>query len=205
MAAVDLCRGPLTVSVEALGRVPPEGALMRSGARAGDRIYVTGTLGDAGLGLLAAKGEISLEDDEAAYVLRRLDRPEPRLTAGIALRGVASAAIDISDGLAGDLNHILEQSGAGASVNVDALPLSPVMRSHRRGESAIELALSFGDDYELCFTLPESSRAELETRLDQLDCTVTEIGVVEDRPGLRFRCGDGRSYTARPAYNHFGS
>ena len=205
VAAAGFSRGPLTVSVEALGRIPPEQALKRSGACAGDRIYVTGTLGDAGLGLLAAKREISLDASESGYVLQRLDRPQPRLAAGEALRGLASAAIDISDGLAGDLNHILEQSGVGARVNVDALPLSEAMRSHRQGESAIELALSFGDDYELCFTLPESSRADFDKRIDRLGCTVTEIGVINDRPGLEFRRGDGGSYSARPAYNHFGS
>lgn len=205
VAAADLTRGSLTVSVEALGRVPPERALKRSGACAGDRIYVTGTLGDAGLGLLVAKGEVSLDANKSEYALQRLDRPQPRLAAGEALRGLATAAIDISDGLAGDLNHILEQSGAGASVNVDALPLSEVLRCHRQGDSAVELALSFGDDYELCFTLPESSRAELEKRFDRLGCTVTEIGVIRDRPGLEFRRGDGGSYSARPAYNHFGS
>lgn len=205
VAAADLTRGSLTVSVEALGRVPPEQALMRRGACAGDRIYVTGTLGDAGLGLLVAKGEVSLDANESEYALQRLDRPQPRLAAGEALRGLATAAIDISDGLAGDLNHILEQSGVGASVNVDALPLSEVMRCHRQGDSAVELALSFGDDYELCFTLPESSRAQLKKRFDRLGCTVSEIGVIRDRPGLEFRRGDGRSYSARPAYNHFGS
>ncbi len=203
VAAADLNRGPLTVSVEALGRVPPRMALRRSGARAGDRIFVTGTLGDAGLGLLAANGDISLPSDEVDYVLARLDRPEPRLAAGMALRGLASAAIDLSDGLAGDLEHILEQSNVGARVNVSRLPLSPVMRSRQSGDTALELALSFGDDYELCFTLPESSRQALEDRLKNFGCDVTEIGVVEDQTGLEFRRDDGRLFRPRAAYNHF--
>ncbi len=205
VAAAEITRGHLTVSVEATGYVPPEAALRRNGARPGDRVYVTGTLGDAGLGLAMAKGEISLPAGEAEYVLERLDRPEPRLAAGAALRGVASAAIDVSDGLVGDLGHILEQSGVGASVNVDQLPLSPVMTSCRPGDGALELALSFGDDYELCFTLPELALPTLQQRLPQFGCSVTEIGVVDDQPGLRFRHHDGRPFQARAAYDHFGS
>lgn len=203
VAAASITRGPLVVSVEAIGRVDPDAALSRGGARPGDRIFVTGTLGDAGLGLAAAKGEISLPADEAAYVLSRLDRPRPRLAAGMALRGLASAAIDISDGLAGDLNHILESSGVGASVNVDRLPLSPVMRSRRKGDSGLELALSFGDDYELCFTLADSMRSELEQKLDRFGCEVTEIGEVNKQPGLEFQHDDGRSFKPRPAHDHF--
>ncbi|HSS64080.1 MAG TPA: thiamine-phosphate kinase [Gammaproteobacteria bacterium] len=203
VAAATLTRGPLSVSVEAIGRVPPDAALRRSGARPGDGIYVTGTLGDAGLGLAAAKGEISLPKDEAVYVVERLDRPQPRLAAGVALRGLASAAIDLSDGLAGDLEHILRASGVGASVQVDRLPLSPVMRSRRDGDSGLELALSFGDDYELCFTLPEAALSAFEKKFDQLGCSVTEIGVVEKRQGLEFRHDDGRPFAARAAYDHF--
>ncbi len=203
VAAAAITRGPLVVSVEAIGHVIPDAALRRSGARPEDRIYVTGTLGDAGLGLAAAKGELSLPAEEADYVLRRLDRPEPRLAAGAALRGLASAAIDLSDGLAGDLNHILNSSGVGASVNVDRLPLSPVMRSRRQGDSALELALSFGDDYELCFTLPQAALTELENRLEQFGCSITEIGVVNKQPGLEFHHDDGSSFRPRPAYDHF--
>ena len=204
VSAADITRGPCTVTVEVIGHVSWETALRRDGARPGDRIYVTGTLGDAGLGLALAKGEISLPGDEAEYVLRRLDRPEPRLAAGAALRGLASAAIDLSDGLAGDLKHILDSSGVGASVNVDRLPLSTVMRSRREGDSGLELALSFGDDYELCFALPEAALSAFEEKLEQLGCSVTEIGVVEEQPRLEFRHDDGRAFQTRAAYDHFG-
>lgn len=203
VVAAGFNRGPLSVSVEAMGRIPPDAALKRSGARAGDRICVTGTLGDAGLGLAVSRGEVALPQDEAEYVLRRLDRPEPRLAAGVRLRGVATSAIDISDGLAGDLNHILEQSGVGAAVNVDRLPLSPVMRAQRLPVPALDLALSFGDDYELCFTLPETSLPALEQWAREVDCPVADIGVVEAQPGLRLHHNDGRAFRARPAYNHF--
>lgn len=204
VAAAAVTRGPRTVSVEAIGHVPGEPALKRGGARPGDRIYVTGTLGDAGLGLALTRGEISLPADEADYVLRRLDRPEPRVAAGAALRGLASAAIDISDGLAGDLKHILDSSGVGASVNVDRLPLSPVMRSRRQGDAGLELALSFGDDYELCFTLPPAALPALGQKRKQLGCAVTEIGVVEKRQRLEFKGDDGREFRPVSAYDHFG-
>jgi thiamine-monophosphate kinase len=204
VAAAGISRGPRTVSVEAIGHVPWDAALKRSGARTGDRIYVTGTLGDAGLGLALAKGEISLPGDEAEYVLRRLDRPKPRLAAGAALRGMASAAIDLSDGLAGDLKHILDSSGVGASVNVDRIPLSPVLRSRRQGDAGLELALSFGDDYELCFTLPQAALPALQRKMALLGCTVTEIGVVEAQQRLEFRHDDGRAFRPTAAYDHFG-
>ncbi|MDH3316011.1 MAG: thiamine-phosphate kinase [Gammaproteobacteria bacterium] len=199
VAAAGLARGPLVVTVEAVGRVPPGAALRRNGARPGDRIYVTGTLGDAGLGLAVAKGEASLPPDDAAFVLSRLHRPEPRIAAGVALRGVASSAIDVSDGLAGDLGHILDQSGVGATLQVERLPLSPAMKSHRPGDFALELASSFGDDYELCFTLTDSAMAK---RLE-LGCAVTEIGVVDEQRGLRFRRDDGCPFMPRAAYSHF--
>jgi thiamine-monophosphate kinase len=204
VSAAGLTRGPRVVTVEAVGHVSGETALRRGGARPGDRIYVTGTLGDAALGLAQAKGEISLPDDEAAYVLRRLDRPEPRLAAGAALRGLASAAIDLSDGLAGDLKHILDSSGVGASVTVDRLPLSTVLKSRREGDSALELALSFGDDYELCFTLPDAALPALEQKIEQLGCSVTEIGVVREQPRLELKHEDGRPFHSPAAYDHFG-
>lgn len=199
VAVAGLARGPLIVSVEAVGRVPPGAALRRNGARPGDRIYVTGTLGDAGLGLMVAQGEVSLPPEDAAFVLLRLHRPQPRIAAGVALRGLASSAIDVSDGLVGDLGHILDQSGVGATVQVERLPLSPVVKSHPPGDSALELASSFGDDYELCFTLPDSAMAK---RL-KLGCAVTEIGVIDEQRGLRFCRDDGRPFLPRAAYSHF--
>lgn len=199
VAAAGLARGSLVITVEAIGRVPAGAELRRSGAKPGDKIFVTGTLGDAGLGLAVANGEASLPPADAAFVLSRLYRPEPRIAAGVALRGVASSAIDLSDGLAGDLGHVLDQSGVGATVQVERLPLSPVLKSQRNGDLALELATSFGDDYELCFTLPGSAVA----KRPELGCAVTEIGVVDEQPGLRFRRDDGRPFMPRAAYSHF--
>jgi thiamine-monophosphate kinase len=201
IVAADVCRGATVVSVEALGHVPPTGALQRKGALPGDSIFVTGSLGDAGLAL--GRGEVSLSDGDDAYLLARLNRPQPRLAAGVALRGIASAAIDLSDGLSGDLGHVLSQSGVGASVEVDKLPLSTALRNGTSGEKARHLAISAGDDYELCFTVPESRRKALEARLPTMGCPVTHIGYIEAEPGLRFKLGDGRPYEAPAAYTHF--
>jgi thiamine-monophosphate kinase len=205
IVAADVCRGATVVSVEALGHVPVTDALYRKGALPGDSIFVTGSLGDAGLALALGlgRGEVSLSDDDDAYLLARLNRPQPRLAAGVALRGIASAAIDLSDGLSGDLGHVLSRSGVGASVEVDKLPLSAALRNGVCDTTARRLAISAGDDYELCFTVPESRRRALEARRHAMGCPVTHIGRIEAEPGLRFKLGDGRPYETPPAYTHF--
>jgi len=196
----DTTRGPLTLTLQAAGRVPPEQALRRSGARPGDAIYVTGTLGDAALAL---RDPTDLADGERSRLRARLERPTPRVAAGLALRGLASAAIDISDGLAADLGHVLDASRVGATVELAVLPLSsPLQQIVATGDWALPLA--GGDDYELCFTLPEGRTAELE----QLDLGVefTRIGTVDTEPGLRLLAPDGSPYQpAQAGYDHFGS
>jgi thiamine-monophosphate kinase len=199
----DTTRGPLTVSVQAHGFTPQGQALLRTGARPGDRVYVTGTLGDAGLAL-------RLRDAAAAELRARLDYPEPRLEAGSRLRGLASAAIDISDGLLADLGHLLEYNGLGASLQIDDLPRSGAFSAALQGQDAApaelfhELPLSAGDDYELCFTVPERCCAEVERRLNELPCGCTAIGVIEAQPGIRCYLQDGRSYQqAGTGYLHF--
>ena len=206
IVAADVCRGATVVSVEALGHVPVTDALHRKGALPGDSIFVTGSLGDAGLALALGRGEVSLsDDDDAAYLLARLNRPQPRLAAGVALRGIASAAIDLSDGLSGDLGHVLLHSAVGASVEVDKLPLSAALRNGVSDETARRLAISAGDDYELCFSVPESRRKALQARLPTMGCPVTHIGCVEAEPGLRLKFGDGRPYETPAAYTHFSA
>jgi thiamine-monophosphate kinase len=148
----DTSRGPLAIAIEAHGFVPPGQALRRSGAKTGDRIYVTGTLGDAGLALRHRLGGISLPERELAAVAARLDRPVPRVREGLLLRGLAHGAIDISDGLLADLGHVLEQSRVGARIHLDKIPLSPVCRAYLP-ETGWDLVLANGDDYELCFTV----------------------------------------------------
>jgi thiamine-monophosphate kinase len=194
-------RGPLCVTVEALGSVPRGMALRRDGAAPGDRILVTGTLGDAGLAL-AAEGA-TMTQEARTFLQMRLARPEPRLAAGIALRGLASAAIDVSDGLVADLGHILTASGAGARLMVDDLPLSRVLAEKLPRERAWELALSSGDDYELCFTVAPDALARVDDRLRDLDCGFTPIGTVTAKLGLQCLRADGSCLRPAPGYRHF--
>jgi thiamine-monophosphate kinase len=198
----DTTHGPLSVTVQAHGFVPHGMALQRAGAQPGDYIYVTGTLGDAGLAL-QMPGE--------AEIQRRLDYPQPRIEAGQALRGLASAVIDISDGLLADLGHILETGGQGATIRLDELPRSQAFLAAlaRVGEERASwfhaLPLSAGDDYELCFTVPESRCDVVVRRLQQLDVAVTAIGVVEAAPGIRCVLANGAEYRPQASgYRHFG-
>jgi thiamine-monophosphate kinase len=199
----DTTHGPLAVTVQAHGLVPRGTALHRAGARAGDRIYVTGYLGDAGLAL-------HLKQIAGGELRRRLDYPQPRIEAGLALHGVASAAIDISDGLLADLGHLLEADRLGARIDVDCLPRSPafldVLDGPGLGGQPLfhELPLSAGDDYELCFTVPAQHCAALEQRLARFDCGYTTIGVIEAEPGIRCFLGSGEPYQpAATGYLHF--
>ncbi|GMQ75919.1 MAG: thiamine-phosphate kinase [Gammaproteobacteria bacterium] len=194
-------RGPLCVTVEALGTVPRGMALRRDGAAPGDRILVTGTLGDAGLALAA--GSVAMTREARAWLQARLARPEPRIEAGIALRGLASAAIDISDGLVADLAHILAASGAGARLTMEDIPLSAILADELPPERAWELALSSGDDYELCFTVASHRLAEVERRLRSLACGFAAIGTVTANGGLQCLRADGRRFDAAPGYRHF--
>jgi thiamine-monophosphate kinase len=171
----DTTSGPLTLTVQAMGLVPKGRALMRSAARPGDFIYMTGFLGDAGLGLKIKQGYVCA-DSEAA--LTRFNRPEPQIEAGQALIGIANACIDLSDGLAGDLGHILERSQVGACLDWDALPLSGAVQAYIDDTGDWRMPLTAGDDYELCFTVsPEQA--------DKLTVAAAKIGIIESQPGLR--------------------
>jgi thiamine-monophosphate kinase len=196
----DTVRGPRVITLQLHGWVPPHEALRRSGARTGDLIFVTGTLGDGGAGLACVNGELSGTDADTAHVRSRLHRPTPRVAAGRALRGLASAAIDVSDGLAADLGHILERSGVGARVNVDSLPLSPSMQRMSSIPQAHRFALTGGDDYELCFTVSPRRVGELAA----LPVPYTQIGIIEATPGLRLVDGAGNPLALEQAgYDHF--
>jgi thiamine-monophosphate kinase len=200
----DTTRGPLSVTVQAHGFVPHGQAVLRRGAQPGDRVYVTGNLGDAGLALY-------LEDAASDALRRRLDFPTPRIAAGRALRGQASAAIDVSDGLLADLQHLLEIDGLGATLQVDALPRSREFlgRLKLAGIEAdtlfYELPLAAGDDYELCFTVAEDKATALKEAIQSEDCGCTCIGVVDARPGIRCLRRDTTEYRPEGAgYLHFG-
>ena len=204
VAAVDTVPGALSASVEVHGRCPAGEALTRAGARGGDRIFVSGTLGDAGGGLEIALGRRPARPGASARALvSRLRRPEPRLGLGVALRGVAGAAIDVSDGLCQDLGHVLAASGAGARVDASLVPLSRTLLDVAGDTAARELALSAGDDYELLFTVPPERMGRLDTL--EVAEAVTEIGVIESEPGLRLENAAGTAMPAPSGYRHFPS
>lgn len=202
----DTTHGPTTViTLQAHGFIPPGLALRRDGAIPGDGIYITGTPGDAGLALAAAFGKVTVAPEYRDDVRQRLERPEPRITQGLTLRGVASAAIDVSDGLAQDLGHILERSRVGARLEVDRLPLSPALTASLDRDAAIVTALASGDDYELCFTVPPERAAQLEAAAAGWECRCTGIGVIAAEPGLRLIRADGSPFhLERLGYDHFG-
>ncbi len=198
----DLTRGPLAVGMHLTGFVGNEGFLTRDGARPGDDVYVSGFLGDAALGLQAQRGTVTLAGPDHDAVLRRLEFPEPRVELGCALCGMATAAIDISDGLCADLGHIVTSSGVAARLEAERLPLSGVYRRHF-GELGWEPALSFGDDYELCFTAAPASRGAIEAVAAARRVTVTRIGTIHEGEGIRISAG-GTEFTPRSAgYEHF--
>ncbi len=200
LAGGDTTRGPLTVTLQASGWVPERQALKRSGARPGDGIYLSGWLGDAGLGLKMLQGEVTWRDPDT---VARLLRPEPRVELGLALRGLAHACIDVSDGLAADLHHLLNASGVGGTIEWEALPLSPAMRRYLTEGGDWRLPLQAGEDYELCFTMPPWREADLERRLPSGGVAWHRIGTIEKQDGLRITKGE--KVTALPAvgYRHF--
>lgn len=201
----DTSRGPLTVSVTAHGFVPHGQALRRSSAKPGDRIFVTGVLGDAGLALAHQLGQRRLPEDDFRSLREQLERPLPRIAEGLVLRGLAAAAIDVSDGLAADLGHILEESGVGADVALEQLPISVIYRKHF-ATTGWEAAIAGGDDYELCFTVAPGRLAEFEGVRSRLPSGATEIGTITAEPGLRLRRADGSLYRAGSAgHDHFAT
>ncbi len=200
----DTSRGPLAIAIQAGGWVPRDRALRRDGARPGDRLYVTGELGGAGLALRHQLGQFRLGEAEMAAVVDRLDRPMPRLEAGQRLRGIASSAIDLSDGLVADLEHVLEASRCGARVYLERLPLSSVYRD-RFVELGWDVALANGDDYELLFTVPEKNLRQLEAVKSDFGCTVTAIGDITPGNGLTLLDAGGAIYQPRTrGHDHFG-
>lgn len=201
----DTTRGPLNVCVTILGEVPLEQALRRDGAHAGDDVWVSGTLGDAALAVAHRKGRVRLSARALAHCRRRLERPSPRIALGIALRGIARAAIDVSDGLAADLGHICSRSGLGAEVRIEQLPRSPVVA--RCADSAIgrEVLVAGGDDYELCFTAPPGRRKRIEALAVRLRLPLTRVGTMRLGRGVRLLDGDGETLAiARRGFEHFG-
>ena len=196
----DTTRGPLTICITVFGEVPVGQALLRSGARAGDDLYVSGTLGAARLALEAFRGTVVLPGDAFEAVRVAMEQPQPRIALGVALRGVATSAIDISDGLLGDIGHLLRRSNAGALLDVDALPRSAVLAAQTRALQR-ECLLAGGDDYELLFTAPPGRAAAVHAASAQGKIAVTRIGRIEAEPGLRLV--DGRGEPVANTYSSF--
>jgi thiamine-monophosphate kinase len=193
--------GPLTLSLTAIGEVPAGSALLRSGAQPGDDLWVSGTLGDAALGLQVLQGELEVAQAARDYLIERYRLPRPRLALGHALRGIASAAIDVSDGLIADLGHILDVSRVGAAVHAGALPLSDAVR---RLPGERDAALSGGDDYELLFTASPTRRDEIAALARRLDLPLTRIGTIRADRGLHVLDEKGQELRVRKAgWQHF--
>jgi thiamine-monophosphate kinase len=200
----DTTRGPLTVAVQILGHVPRGTALRRSGARAGDVLAVTGTLGDAGAGLHFVTTPPAADIQGAALeLIRRFDYPTPRVSFGLAARGIATAAMDLSDGLIGDLPKLAQASGLAAHVAVERLPLSEALRAAVPGAQARDWALAAGDDYELLLAVPAPHYAELEAKADQLNLSLTAIGELRAGDGVTWSLNGTEFLPSVRGWDHF--
>jgi thiamine-monophosphate kinase len=199
----DTTKGPLNICITVFGEIPPDCALRRSAAKAGDDIWVSGQLGDARLALAHLQGEVRLSDADFAAVAPRLHTPQPRIALGLALRGIAHAALDVSDGLSGDLQHILDSSKLGASLKLAQLPISPVLRAHPL-ERQYAYALGGGDDYELCFTAPPNKRDAVLEAARLCSTAVSRIGHIQSVSGLRLLDANGKALALTvPSFDHF--
>lgn len=202
----DTTRGPLNICITVFGEVPAGAALLRSGARAGDDIWVSGTLGDARLALEVFRGTIALPAEVFAEARMRMEQPTPRVALGQALRGIASSAVDVSDGLVGDLGHILGSSNVGATLDVDAAvgTVAAVGTPDLSVEMLRTCALSGGDDYELVFTASSSARAAVEQAGKDGATRVTRIGRIDAEAGLRIADASGAPVAQRfGSFDHF--
>jgi thiamine-monophosphate kinase len=201
----DTTAGPLNIGITVMGEVPPGQALRRAGARAGDELWVSGRLGDARLALEAFRGQAALRGEAFEDVRRAMERPQPRVALGLALRGVASAAIDLSDGLVGDLGHVLRASAVGATLRLADIPHGPHVAACAQGLRR-QCLLAGGDDYELLFAAPASARAHVREAGERAGTPVTCIGTLDAAPGLRVIDAHGEPVAlSERAFDHFVS
>ena len=205
----DTTRGPLNLCVQIMGEVPAAKALRRNGARVGDEVWVSGTLGDAALAVAARNKKIAVSKQQLSSASRRLDKPTPRVALGTALRGVATSAIDVSDGLLGDLGHICERSKVAAVVKLEALPRSALMRSLAGHAIAQGALLAGGDDYELCFTAAPARRLAVLRAAERARTLVTCVGHIVQAPAgatsVAVIDADGLPLPLAPrGFDHFG-
>lgn len=201
----DTTKGPLNICITIYGEVPPGQALRRDMAKAGDDIWVSGALGDARLALAGYRNEVPLDKATLDAAAERMHAPSPRVALGTALRGIAHAAIDISDGLAGDLAHILKRSNVGATLGADTLPAGPMLAQQSQ-DLRRRYTLAGGDDYELCFTAPAAKRDAVIAAAHSCGTEVTRVGSIEQVPGLRLVDADGAHLDLRvSSFDHFAS
>jgi len=205
LAGGDTTAGPLNLNITAMGEVPAGQALLRSGARVDDDLWVSGTLGDARLALEVFRGTLSLSAAQFDEVRLRMEMPEPRVALGKALRGLATSAVDVSDGLAGDLGHVLQRSNVGATLRLADLPRSAVLGAMPEDLQRLCL-LTGGDDYELVFTAPPDARQRVLEAGRAAGTPVYRIGRIESAPGLRVVDGMGHPVQDLPrSFDHFKS
>jgi thiamine-monophosphate kinase len=199
----DTTKGPLNICITVFGEIPGGQALRRDAAKPGDDIWVSGTLGDARLALACYSDQLTLSEQDLQLSARRLHTPTPRIELGMALRQVAHASIDVSDGLIGDLAHILERSEAGATLWCDALPIGGILANQSR-DRQFEFALSGGDDYELCFTAPRARRDAVIEAGRRSKTQITRIGYIESQSGCRIVDASNTLQTfAFKSFDHF--
>ncbi|TCK17440.1 thiamine-phosphate kinase [Thiogranum longum] len=197
----DTTRGPLSMTVQVQGQVDAARALRRDAAKPGQHIFITGTPGDAAFALQQLQAGEAVE----AALLARLNRPEPRIALGMTLAGVAEAAIDVSDGLLADIQHMLDASACGAQINVDAIPRSQALLS-LDVESALTCQLNGGDDYELCFTVDADRVEQVYQAAEDSAVSIAEIGIIEPQPGIRCVHEDGSPCTLKVGgFDHFAN
>jgi thiamine-monophosphate kinase len=198
----NLSRGPLAITVQLAGLVPGGEALRRDGAGDGDDLYVSGTVGDAAGGLACLRGQLAPGAAPAQYLVQRFEYPTPRVALGIALRGIASACIDVSDGLHADALRLLRASGLGAHIDVASLPLSPALRA-AYGRDAWRAALAGGEDYELCFSAPRAHAAALAGAAGATGSAVTRIGTLIRGEGVALQSGNSLMQFSASDFDHF--
>ena len=191
----DTTRGSLNITITMIGIVESSKALTRSGARPGDGVYVSGRIGDAGFCFWKLSNGLVSSNQE----LKRLNCPTPRIELGLALQNLASACIDISDGLEQDLSHILKASSVGAVIEVKKIPVSEALHVHVKDTNDWSIPLCGGDDYELCFTIPEGKEEALKIVSESCNVNITRIGIVSESLGLQIEGFDG----PRKSYQHF--
>jgi thiamine-monophosphate kinase len=200
----DTTRGPLSLTITIMGEVPMGAALRRNGAKAGNDVWVSGNIGDAALAVAHRNGRLVLGEDDYHEAVMRLYEPTPRVRLGQALRGLATSAIDVSDGLLGDLGHICRLSGVGATVDLGAIPLSPIGAEHVKTKAGLTAILAGGDDYELCFSAPAARDPDVAALGSELDIELSRIGEVTAATQLVVHDEAGRALSSLPAaFDHF--